>query len=754
MNAYAEIFKRHRWLIALLVVGATILAGTSIPSLRTSDNVWDLFMEKGPEPTNSNVNDNICLIELTSDELFTPDGMSVIRDLHQSLSETDGVERITSLYDIRKPYVTLRRRIYRRMFPGEDADTEEIEEFRQLVAEHPMVRDQILTDDSRSTLIIAELNSEFRSSVELRPVIDQIERLVQERISDEPFSVDITGPTVVQVRAADALVKDQLIFNLAGPVMAIVIAFILFRRFSAVIIVTLAPILGVAWVLGWFALMGEELNPINGVVAPLVLTIGLTDAVHMLLHIKHQIAKGLSPLDAAVDAIRQVGAACLLTSLTTAIGFASLSIADFQLLRDFGVDCAAGVILAFIAVVTIVPLLGSTALGRKTVRSQDIDRDTDSSRHRLAGRWYSAVVRFSIRNRSAVCIVGTVATIALVLLARNLELDVRVQRGLPNGTSAQQAFLDVDERFRGSLPFMIVIEWIPGETPDPDEFVDVVKATNETLKYSEINSSPLSVLSIFEIMPGQDRSPKRLVGELETIPDDRLAIFYDEEQGYTRIIARFQDVGSDQIELLLDEIDQRLAELSERYPEYRFVIPNSPPTGLRSASGILFDLVDSLFLAVPVTIMIIMLVLRSIRLGLISLLPNVFPMAALAATMLVFDIPLQLTGATVFVMCFGIAVDDTIHALVVYQRLTKEGVPPLDAIERGFLEIGDAIISTTIILIAGISVVMLGQSVMTLFFGGLFIVGLIWAFIGDLLLLPATLACFAPKSPVKEVSND
>jgi hypothetical protein len=93
------------------------------------------------------------------------------------------------------------------------------------------------------------------------------------------------------------------------------------------------------------------------------------------------------------------------------------------------------------------------------------------------------------------------------------------------------------------------------------------------------------------------------------------------------------------------------------------------------------DLVNSLFLSVVVTIVIIGLALRSVRFGLIALLPNIFPIAALAATMLLLGIPMLAIVATVSVICVGIAVDDTIRVLTVFGRLHREVVPTQEAIE-------------------------------------------------------------------------
>jgi hypothetical protein len=124
------------------------------PNLRTSDNFFAMFtVRDSARPLAAEagvlVNNNPCLIALESDELFTSKGLTALRDLQESLAQTEGVDRVTSLYDIRKPVL---RGVYRQMFPSDLADAEKIAEFRDLVAKHPMVKDQLLSADGRSTL--------------------------------------------------------------------------------------------------------------------------------------------------------------------------------------------------------------------------------------------------------------------------------------------------------------------------------------------------------------------------------------------------------------------------------------------------------------------------------------------------------------------------------------------------------------------------------------------------------------------------
>ena len=747
VNAYASLFERNRWIVLFVVIAITAVTLKALPDLRTSDNFFAMFTvrDSGAQVAEMEtllVNNNPCLVSLELGELFTKQGLTVIRDLQGALAESEGIERVTSLHDIRKPVV---RGIFRQLFPSDLDDEETIQKFKDIASIHPMVKDQLISSDGRAALIIVELKADFHSIAEFRSIIERVKRLVHEHTSGKKIVTQVTGPPVIQVELTDAVITDQIVFNVAGPCVAILIAFLIFRRPASVLIVTAAPVLGVIWTLGWFALVGEELNPINGVVAPLALTIGVANAVHLLFPIRNFIATGMSPRKAAAQAIREIGAACLLTTMTTVIGFASMTIADFQLLRQFGIDCTVGVIMAFLAVSTVVPLLGSTSLGTHTVLKIHADGKNAGAKRRTPRRWHEAMARFAVRYRVQVFLGNLALTGLLMWSAQFLQFDVKLQRGLPNGPT-KQSFLQVDKLFGGSLPFILRVGWSPEDPPDPDELIEVMTAAQQTLSFSSINSPPLSILTIFDLIPGEDRSPGRLIRELQYVPEEYLKSFYDDQKGLASILTRFQDNGSSDIERLMNDMDRTLSALKQEHPKFHFNRPDSLPITLRSVSGVILDLVQSLLISVVVTIVVIALTLRSARYGLIALLPNLFPIAAMAGTMLLLGIPLLVIVATVFVMCFGFAVDDTIHVLSHFRRLTREGVPVQTAIALTYANIGGAIVSTTAILISGIGVVMLGQSLTTKYFGGLFILGLLWALLGDLLILPATLACFAPRS--------
>jgi len=747
INLYARFFERYRWCVAVFAVAMTIVCAASMVKLQTNDNIYSLFTERrsaksASEKASVRANDRIIAIVLQGDDLLTSRGLAAIHDLHDSLSKLDDVDSVTSVYDIRRGRRVGRRRTYPRLFPPPDADPGRIEKAKELALEHPMVVDQLLTKDGRATQLIVELPPDKITTTDLRPIVESIQQLVSDRISQEEFRFDITGPAVLQVTATDSVVRDQLVFNIAGPVVAVIIAFILFRRLAAVLIVTTGPILGVVWTLGYFSLSGEQINPINGAVAPLALTIGLADSVHMMLHIRAGVQAGASPREAAAEAIRHVGAACLLTSLTTAIGFGSLAIADLYVLQRFGICCSAAVIAAFLAVVTVVPLLGSTFLGRYTVRPSDAADDVAATDTEL--RWHGRVVQYVIQRRVAVLVASILITALMIWSASRQRVNIVLARSLPTGSEASRSFQFVDERF-GSLPVMISVEWSTEDPPAPGTVLNVIGKAHKALAAAPNVSPPLSLVTLFDQFPSKNPTAELFMKELDKIPDERLDLFFNEDTGQSFILARFQDVGSNKLENALVDVESKLGGISKEHPEFRFVLPESLPVLLRIANRAGTDLLLSLFLAVPITTLVIGLALRSLRLGLVSLLPNLFPMAALAATIYVMEIRLTLIVLTVFTMCFGIAVDDTIHALTAFKRQFQRGASAKESTVRAYIEIGNALVLTTVILIAGLSVLMLGQAEGIRTFGGLFVVGLVWAFVGDLVILPALLTCFPPR---------
>jgi len=212
----------------------------------------------------------------------------------------------------------------------------------------------------------------------------------------------------------------------------------------SVLIVSLAPIMGVFWTLGYCNFLGYENNPFMEVILPILVSlVGLTDGVHLMVTTRKLRASGLSTLEASRQALSQVGLACALTSLTTAIGFGSLVLADHEFIQQFGVSCVIGVLLCFVAVVTVIPLACSSWMGKnihvgieKSLVDQNLDRISD-------------VVAWILPRKRWTSYIAIASTVLLVGMSLTLRPDERLSNTLPATSEAAIAFSKLDKALGG-----------------------------------------------------------------------------------------------------------------------------------------------------------------------------------------------------------------------------------------------------------------------------------------------------------------
>ncbi len=229
--------------------------------------------------------------------------------------------------------------------------------------------------------------------------------------------------------------------------------------------------------------------------------VGLTDGVHLMVQIRRVRASGQSERESARAGIREVGLACALTSLTTAIGFGSLSLAHHESVRDFGWACVVGVILTFFAVVTVIPLACSTWLGQRVHTGHDrslIDRHLN----RIGGLVEYVLSRTRLFSRIAI---GSTLLLSLICLA--LRPDERNQSALPGESEAARAMRHVDRALGGLELGSVQVRWRKEVASDSPEVLAVVTEVDDVLRREKLIGHPLSIRNLIDALPGDDTNP-------------------------------------------------------------------------------------------------------------------------------------------------------------------------------------------------------------------------------------------------------
>ncbi len=239
-----------------------------------------------------------------------------------------------------------------------------------------------------------------------------------------------------------------------GALAAFVMAVLVMRRIATILIVCAAALTGAYWTIGTLGLVGERITLLTTVLPMLAMIVGLTDAVHLAVDIRQSRSRGMSPVKATREALHHLLFACLLTSITTAVGFAALTVTSTEIVRRFGYACAAGAVLTFLSVITVLPLLASTRLGRGVLPPRG-SQFLEASISRAATRIVASVLQF----RWPITIAGLVLALLLAGTVTRLRPENDIAENLPHDAKSSVALRMVDEHFGGILPVFVCVDW-------------------------------------------------------------------------------------------------------------------------------------------------------------------------------------------------------------------------------------------------------------------------------------------------------
>ncbi len=681
--------------------------------------------------------DSMLLIQ--SDNFFTTSGVRAMRRIVERLEALDYVQSV--MWMDRVPIMNIFG-LPEPILPRGDGSNALLQASKRKALAHPLVLGQFLSADAKSQLLLVRV--EWLFVTEDSDVTTRLIDVARQAIAEEPkfqAEVQVTGRVPLYLDARASHDDNQLRYQLVGYGVIFITALVLFRGPSAVLIVALAPALGVFWTLGILRFFDLQDNPFNDVILPTLLSlVGLTDGVHMMIQIRHHRAAGMAPKDAARLGAREVGVACFLTSLTTAIGLGSLGLARHEIVKEFGWCCVIGVGMTLISVLIVIPLACSTFLGRGIHRGHH----TGMIQKHLTK--IGVIVDWSVRWKKSVSALAIGSTLLFGAIALRLQPDERNQTGLPEGSASVQAIRAMDVAFGGLERGAVDIRW-NADVPDGSETIlRVLQEVDEALRREQLIGHPLSLATLVAALPGSGADGGRLA-MADLLPPPLKFAFYNPEEAYANVSFRVQDIGIAKYAPVFERLETSLAEIAAKHPGFTLEMSGSAVRRWRDLFRIVTDLATSLGTASVIIFIVLTIAYRSLRIGLISIVPNVFPLAITGAIMVYLGQSLEMVSVCAFTICLGIAVDDTIHFMTRHLECTSETKHLERAVHRAFVSVGTALITTTVVLVAGFATVLWSDSREHLIFAWMGISTFLSALFADLFFLPALLVQFGPKPP-------
>jgi len=613
----------------------------------------------------------------------------------------------------------------------------------------PFYREVLWNSDASIYVMFVGLDEKVIHTAQREKVVGQIQGLVEAYEQEQKRVVHVSGLPYIRtetIRASAAEIK--LFVGLAALVTALVLLFF-FRSIRAIAVPLIVVAFGVVLSGATLNILGFKITSLIGLIPPLLIVIGVPNAVYMITKYHMEFARHGNQMKALTRMVFKTGKAIVLTNLTTAVGFGTLAITKSELLIQFGLVAFISIMGLFVLSILLIPVIFSFLPEPKKRHLRHLDRKGASF---LSSFLQSATEH----HRKWIYGVAFVVLIFGILGMVRIVPSGRISDDMPIKSKAFQDLRFFEKHFEGVMPFEVMVRTSDegailrsrGLWKKIDQLQDSLSGLKglsrsvsviELIKYanqSMYQGSP----EFYELPNSFDAS--RLRSSLATSQlgsGNLLRDYLDSSRSVIRIRARMADMGTPELSALTTRVEDISRSIFDD-SEVRVFFTGASVVLMKSADYLIKNLLLSLFTAIFIIALLMALLFRSYKMVLISMLPNLLPLFFTAGVMGWAGIPLKASNCLIFGVAFGISVDDTIHFLSRYrQLLTSTGGKIREAVLMTLKETGLSMAYTSIILFFGFSIFMASEFGGTVALGMLVSLTLLVAMFTNLTLLPALL---------------
>ncbi len=763
-NPIDFVTTRSKW-----VVIAVLLASLPFVYLYTQqrfqNDLYVFFSQDDPEMKAYRAfqeqygNDEVALIIVSDANIFSEKTIGIVKSISALLNQHESVQRVFSITEEEEPVGENDTIEFRKIIKEGPIDPREMAAIRKKVLSDDLLVKNLVSTDGTSAIILMELKG-FSGDQQRHTVLSDIKKQALAIAAGR-----------VGLRFSGLYIDDEMYslsqqdYRLFTPVTILIIflvaAFLLRSILPAVLcLFTLSLIL--AWSMGIFTLYGESINMVTTIIAPVLLAVSIADAIHFLFHYQDSFyLKDQSHPVAVKSTLEAVWLPCCFTSLTTAIGFFSFVFSSVRPPRIVGIFTAIGVIIALLLTLTFLPATLLLMRGWfEKIKARKSAGTKGKNRHAVAGpkdRFQDMLLsigRFTIAHDNAIRAFFFVILILSGIGILKIRFETSISSYLPDHSPAK---IDLDflrDTFGGYAGIEVLLkaktEDFDFTQPESLELADRIKQS--LLQQLELTST----LSIADYFKKMNRAFNENRDIFYRIPQNRRDVvdFYElgdpeildrivsQDRMETRISFRFLWSSTEKAKIMLDRMESLLKQME--LPHHTATLNGQNKLYILMESNLKSSQLKSLLSALVLIFITMFFICRNIKLALLSLIPNLFPIAVTLGIMGWCDIPLNVTNIMIASVTIGIAVDDTIHFITWFRRHSIAGMDREKALLQTFKDVGKPLVTTTVVLCLGFFVLLLGTITPTKTFGLLAGISLFLALLADLFFLPPLILLFKP----------
>lgn len=784
LGDWAHTVSRLRWWIVLVVSAATVGLATFIPGMEVKMASEDFLFEDDPVRAVYDAfraefgQDQVTIVSITPPEIFDLAFLEKLEAFHRDLEdEVPYLEDLTSLVNVRSTYGRGDELVVEDLLDEMPANEEELAAFRERVESTPFyVKTGVLSDDLRAAGVRVEVavygdgtatekddadgidlggfddesapavakKRAYLTGLQNARVIQAIHR-VSARHSGPDFPVTAAGGTMLTYELTKQLGVDVPRFFGGGLAVIALFLVVLFRRIAPVFLCVGTVVPATLATFGFASIFSIPFSAPAQLIPSFLLAIGVSYSVHLVTIFMTDVGEGRARVDSLEHALRHSGLPILMTGLTTSAGLLSFFAAQMKPIQEMGMISVVGVaVMLFYALVFLPALLLLIPMRARAVR-----------RGTAVDRLLGALAAASARHPWPIVAVTLVLALGAGFGATQLYPSSDPTSWFPERHPYAISADVLNERFGGSTAIEIIVDTgREGGLKDPEVLERLDAIEDLVAEYKAEGARISHTNSLVDIVKETHQALNANDSAYYAIPDDRRLLAQE--------LLLFENSGSDDLEKVVDPQFSRarytirsswtdgaytrpfLREFTPRVEALVGDVGTITVTGMsaliaRTVDAVYESMLRSYALALCLITPLMIVLIGSLRSGLVSMVPNLVPIGMTLGLMGFTGIPIDMFTLLAGCIAIGLAVDDSIHFISGFRRYLAQGLDPVRAVEATMQSTGRALLFTSIVLTSGFAVLMLSEMLNMRNIGALTSFAIAAAFLLDVTVTPALL---------------
>ncbi len=747
-------FFYHRWYLAIILL--TIMS--IFPAIQISKITFDpsldrLLVKDGKEMLQYQESiktfgpDRVAIIYFEDPDIFKPKKLKILRDLAWKLQTYPKAQKVQSLFTT--SFIHSKDDTVYTEPAFQDFEENDINATLDALDRDPLLKGRLFNRQQNSMVFILPILPEHSK---LAVVAEDLEKYLSP-LKREFAKAFVTGEPQVELFGSHEMKNSQKTYIPIIGLILLLSFYFFIRSLSAFFVTLTVTFLSIFWSFGIMSFLNIPIQMMVSLIPGIVLMLSATEIIHIFSSYHFALHEGYGQRDSLKFIGEDIGKALFLTFSTTALGFLSIRFSDILILQEFAIVSSLALLFAFIATLIYFPIHIRFFQTHHKDESHNSGDYKSNPLFLLAKNYFTSFYFHSFQSKKGLWIIAIVA-IVNALLGLRLYVDNDAYAMLAESTQVKKDISYFKEHIGGTKNIHIVIESIDSTFNDPDQLALLWKlghTIEEIPGVVHIESfAEMMALLNREMISGEDKdfkvpTSKNLIAQyMLTLSRDDLDPLISTDKKKVNLKIAHDISSSRETEALVNKLRSILKE-NINPSKNTFYFTSRNILNLHAANTIVKGQVKSLVTMALIIVLMLSIFFKSIKIGLISLIPNLFPIFGLFGIMAIFDIPLNIGTSIVAAITIGIAADDTIHLFSRYLIDESKSHNPIESATMTIEEEVIPIITTSLSLAFSYMTFGLSSFIPLIEFGALSAYVLVLAVISDLYIGPAILSYFITK---------